>query len=448
MRIVTLNIRGLQGAQAWYDTQALAADYSIPDVIALTETKQLRKTSLHGPMKQLYATYSSTTTDGHAGVVLLVARKYLRAHMINNLDIPRPCQGYLAHITVQRPVGSKLHIMAVYMPVTDKHAPCREQVYEHLSRVLHTLPKEDTMLITGDWNAALQPEDRQSGHIYPLDKQHARWATTHPELISVYTMKQNREPTYSIAGLGDSPSMIDDTMLWAGPLDKRRLVANTEIHRHHGYGTDHAVLVTDLDYKQLELPAMLTKHENITRLAKPENRLETPVTKDDQEAFQLGMLEAQATEILALETKLQTLVTQDARPFLQEQRKRDGSTVHKLEILNGRAAREVIDELAHDLMELLTDAHSLATHVCRTKTSNPSGVHYKPKAIKKKRRKLMDRLKQARALRAQALTGVAEDPTIRDFIKQATEDAQNHARQSNSNVQRRLHQRLALGVQR
>jgi hypothetical protein len=52
--VVTLNVRGLQGSQAWCDVQALAADYNYPDLIALTETKQKRKTTFHGPMKQLY----------------------------------------------------------------------------------------------------------------------------------------------------------------------------------------------------------------------------------------------------------------------------------------------------------------------------------------------------------------------------------------------------------
>jgi hypothetical protein len=71
LRVVTLNVRGLQGNQAWHDMQALAVDYSLPDLIALTETKQKRKTTFHGPMQQLYKAHSSASDDGHAGVALL-----------------------------------------------------------------------------------------------------------------------------------------------------------------------------------------------------------------------------------------------------------------------------------------------------------------------------------------------------------------------------------------
>jgi hypothetical protein len=39
--------------------------------------------------------------------------------------------------------------------------------------------------------------------------------------------------------------MIDDTFLLAGPFEAKELVVDAAIHQHHGYGTDHAVLVLD-----------------------------------------------------------------------------------------------------------------------------------------------------------------------------------------------------------
>ncbi len=81
--------------------QALAADYNFPDLIALTETKLKRKTTFHGPMKQLYTAHSSASDDGHAGVTLLVARKYTQAHLIQQQDVPQTCNGYLVHVTFQ-----------------------------------------------------------------------------------------------------------------------------------------------------------------------------------------------------------------------------------------------------------------------------------------------------------------------------------------------------------
>jgi hypothetical protein len=118
LRVVTLNVRGLQHSRKWYDMQALAADYGCPGMIALTETKHKRKAALNGCMKQLYTAHSSVSSDGHAGVTLLVARKYSQAHLLQQQDVPQACSGYIVHVTIQLSTSNRLHVVAAYMPVT------------------------------------------------------------------------------------------------------------------------------------------------------------------------------------------------------------------------------------------------------------------------------------------------------------------------------------------
>jgi hypothetical protein len=75
------------------------------------------------------------------------------------------------------------------MPVTTGTIPDRELVFEHLSSVISALPSTDSLLLTGDWNAALCKHDRLTSGTNSLDTQHAAWVGTQPELRSVYTIR-------------------------------------------------------------------------------------------------------------------------------------------------------------------------------------------------------------------------------------------------------------------
>ena len=72
--MITINVRGL--GSFLNDMQAVALDHDMPDIMVLTETKRSAAVRLYGPMKQLYVACCSHTADGHAGVALLVSRKY------------------------------------------------------------------------------------------------------------------------------------------------------------------------------------------------------------------------------------------------------------------------------------------------------------------------------------------------------------------------------------
>ena len=72
-------------------------------------------------------------------------------------------------------------------------------------------------------------------------------------------------------------------------------------------------------------------------------------------------------------------------------------------------------------MKLLDSAQQLALNVCHVKVTNPSGIHYRPKAVCQLRRKLMNILKKTRALSAQTRADTADTPLalVQDFIRQA-----------------------------
>jgi hypothetical protein len=90
------------------------------------------------------------------------------------------------------------------------------------------------------------------------------------------------------------------------------------------------------------------------------------------------------------------------------------------------------------MMLLLHKAHQLALDVCQEQVSNPSGLHYRFKAVGKRRRKLMNTLKKTRALRKQMREGTGDEMSVLDFIRQARADLQaqeQHQKQPSNNAQ-------------
>ena len=356
--MITINVRGL--GSFLNDMQAVALDHDMPDIMVLTETKRSAAVRLYGPMKQLYVTCCSHTADGHAGVALLVSRKYRQSQQLETRPVPAECRGYLAHAVLTSASGSSLHIIAAYMPVTAEHVADRAAVYAYLSQLLAALPHTDAAVLSGDWNAALEATDRRGARSTALDQAHARWVAGQAGLASIYTQLGKRAPTYSVAGMGDSPSMIDDTLLrpgaGAGPAS---LVAAAGIQPLHGYATDHALLSATLRVSCLGLTA-LRQPLPARPLAKVEQRLVTPVSAADQAAFQVAMLDNQSAEIAVLHARLRELVEGQARPFMLQRAGENAGEVHQLGVLGGAPARNVIEELAAQVMALLGGAQALA----------------------------------------------------------------------------------------
>ena len=77
-----------------------------------------------------------------------------------------------------------------------------------------------------------------------------------------------------------------------------------------------------------------------------------------------------------------TALVREVREFRERQAAVDARQVLKLEALGGRASREEVEELAAAVMVVLADAQErIAPLVCRKATTNPAGLHYKPRKV-------------------------------------------------------------------
>jgi exonuclease III len=235
--------------------------------------KHLALWATRGYIPKRYTVHNSNTPTGNGGVTMLLDRKYFRVGAATQQTVPAECKGCLIRMTVGMPYTATLHILGVYMPCDNMHARMKPVVYQHyLTTLLQLLPDADTAILAGDWNAVLwnfivnttqwypYVELKSGSSIVPrtalcyvkatldstcltsADTRHVAWVQSQPRLQSVYTTMNNRQPTFFVIVMRDSPSMIDD-MLLPPPtgVGSTAAVHAAEIQQVHGHNTDHAL---------------------------------------------------------------------------------------------------------------------------------------------------------------------------------------------------------------
>ena len=395
LRLATINIRGWNSYTSACDVQDLVDTRGDPEVLVLTETKRGRKTTLPAAMHKRYCIFESRRQEAAAGVAVLVKRQWCALDAAHHMPVPKDCQGYVAHVRLQPAGSSAVHLLGVYMPGDAERSQHRAAAYAHLESVLAAAAPGDTVLMTGDWNACLREADRP-GQPTTADREHRRWAGQFPRLYSAYGEGQ-RAPTFSVGGMGGSASMIDDTLLLppATAAGDAHLVRCCSIEQH-GWSTDHLLLRCDIDLAaagvDIPEPSPPAKRPPIKKLA-------LPVTDDERWRAQARLREERAGDIARAVGRVARLATE-----LEEYETRlaalDARQVHKLEALEGRPAREVIEELAADVMSLMSHAHRVALEECRVQVINPGGTHYRPRAVGRRRGKLVRGISCSRAAAA------------------------------------------------
>jgi hypothetical protein len=398
------------------DLEDLVLQQQAPDIIVLTETKRRKHLKLYGSMKKTYVVRDCHTRSGNAGVATLVKRQYHTTQALTQHPVPEPCLGYMSHITIAPMHGKRLHVIGVYMPIDDEHVQHRATVYQALAGILEDTDPLDTIVLTGDWNAALVGTDRLTP-LTTIDKAHAQWVQTQQRLESVYSVRHSRAVTYTKDGMGSSPSMIDDTLVRVAP-GTPNVTAGADIILHHGYHTDHALLTLALLPGKIGVP--IPADTPVPRPA-PSRRLATPVTSRDKDAFQLRLAADESGPIMEL-TELLASAAAAADRFEQERAATEATHTLQLAELNGLPAREVINSLAYKLTSLIERGNDLALATCTTTITNPTGIHHAPKAKCKLRKRHLRTIKTSRRL-AHQLKNSGDDALseVRAFIAQQLE---------------------------
>ncbi len=91
------------------------------------------------------------------------------------------------------------------------------------------------------------------------------------------------------------------------------------------------------------------------------------------------------------------------RKYMELVKNKDASSTQGLCKLEGRQCRQVLNEMAEEVTYIVAYiATRIVPEGCATYVTNPSGIHYRPKAKKNLRAKLLRHRKHLRGLMSQA----------------------------------------------
>ncbi|GAB4823237.1 hypothetical protein N2152v2_010283 [Parachlorella kessleri] len=167
----------------------------------------------------------SRQREGTAGVAICVSKKHATPQTLDCLT-PPSLQGYVAHIRLTSPTSRPLEVVGVYLPGDDKAK--QKLIYEYITAADGRCKTEGTtLLVGGDFNANLFPEDRSSGQTRNADQRYRQFVSaTH--LCPLTGWEANRQHTYWQKRASPSASSRIDNLLKSPQTEPRRRLTPTE----------------------------------------------------------------------------------------------------------------------------------------------------------------------------------------------------------------------------
>jgi exonuclease III len=227
-----------------------------PDIIILTETKLT--SGMHydlNKIKRDYQNYQmhhsskpgSPTQSPSGGVITLIKNHY--AHTITKAEVRPELAGHLVHTSLPFS-NSCTHILGIYM--SSDCANTRKKIYAYIQDLINnTQGLNHTILIGGDWNAALNPMDRSTlTSDYTTDHQHQTQCRQLP--LGPLNPKTERPHTFYSYQQGElhHTSRIDDFLIHPPPSPMNWC---EEICHEAGGNLDHMLLTQRIPARTLPM---------------------------------------------------------------------------------------------------------------------------------------------------------------------------------------------------
>jgi hypothetical protein len=246
--------------------QTIISTSQPPDILIVTETKlkrQQKKQWLHRLFTSYTVKHTTHPEASKAGVLLAVSKTLTELGELKMHTSPIELNGFAIHASLVRPNSTPMHLVAIYCP---HQLPIRKEIYTYVSQVVtDARANKEQLLITGDFNAVIQKEDRASGNIKSADTLHKEFITANG-LTPLDTPLQGAARSFTYRkGVEQTPFSRLDDILTLQPL----LHTHTETLSMAGTNLDHDVLVAQIEYAQLgllpPLPQQATPSPNSKR---------------------------------------------------------------------------------------------------------------------------------------------------------------------------------------
>ncbi|GAB4816309.1 hypothetical protein N2152v2_003355, partial [Parachlorella kessleri] len=318
----------------------------------------------------------SRQREGTAGVAICVSKKHATPQTLECLT-PPGLQGYVAHIRLASPQGRPLEVVGVYLPGDDKAK--QTLIYDYTSAAAERCKKEGTtLLVGGDFNASLFPEDRSSGQTRKADKKYQQFVSeTH--LCPLTGWEANRQHTYWQKRASPSASSrIDDLLVCLETLPTPMKAQDWQPCTHDilidGDGGDHDTLM-------VEAPCHILGYSPPPTQNSPPMEPRRRLTPTEDEKRRLASALATSADLDSLTQTLGNAASQ----WRQASEQALASTLATLEcedqypqalaaaLEENEVPLDTADRLAAQLQDCLAHVHKTALETCTTTTV--SGTH-------------------------------------------------------------------------
>ena len=274
--------------------------------------------------------------------------------------IPGTLKGHLVHLSIHPERGNTTHLMGVYVPPDQPDT--RLALNNYLKRWAAECKEQNTrMMVLGDWNAALYPEDRSRlTATSPADTSHAEMCReTGLSPLTTHSQPCERAHTYHRSSPPASSRIDDCLFLGKGSSDLELRSKATEEVAEAGDSLDHRALITTFHHSLLSLQPKRTAP---TAQGKRAPKLKLPLKPDQISAamqrineVQMGGIQDLRHRAMDAHSQLCGLLT----PNFSSRNIRTtvtGDTAH--------AARTELNAIANSLWSHLAQAQKTVEDMC------------------------------------------------------------------------------------
>jgi exonuclease III/ribonuclease HI len=379
LRVATWNVRGIN--KRYEDLKALLRNANDrPHILILTELKMKEDQKCLKRILRDYHVFTSLRAGlqkAQAGLLIAICREWSALATIT-VEPAGDLQGYYLQAKIELPHSRPMHVAGVYCP--SGVMPLRRCIYQRCHQMLQANPgPQHNVLIAGDFNATLMDSDRHTNAYTHTDRVHRQ-----------FVAENNLQPVDATAprqftfrkGLENMPCCRIDDIL----TNQTHLHACTTVRNMADTLSDHDLLQTSIPFPSLgmlpPLPPSPAREET--------RRLPKYISQRLQAAITHAIAEAHINAFAAFEQRTANLIMQVHQHWEQLSNTPADRPLPLRAFADGTTAEEVVEELGQQLLNLLSQADQTAVDVCPAKpqTASVRNLHYRPRAVKSKRRRV------------------------------------------------------------
>ena len=388
--VATLNVRGYHSTLNYL--RSGVPGLLPPHIWIFTETRLIAKKSESINTAYCMPTYTqlhSPTPNMHTGgVTIAIANNLYNMTCVTQLAPPTHLRGNICHVSLTYPDKVVVHLLGVYIsPANTPHnlSTC-EHIYNYLTTItIQAKANNQWVLIGGDFNGTLYPEDRTS--LSPPNNRDNMLRTFYNNMDMCDLTENVITPwTYTYESPDSRIKSKIDRIICTTRQSLPFMPHHATIHRLPDSPTDHNVLSVSIPYTSANILPMPALPAHL-----PKTKIATPITPKNKNRLSQVLKQEFDLRSQRHAAHLKTCYETDVKHFLAELEKTQSPGTSRLTLTNikGQPAKPWIDSMGKEISDILVQAMEIAKEVCPQSCTNPLGLSHRPRSVQRHRKLLM-----------------------------------------------------------